>query len=103
MNGELIWEQIYYDADWIQGQNLFVQDNKIYIIGSIIRGNLRSELLLISYDMDGNRLFISEWGGADDELGRDLIIIGDSGYLVGNTESVGNCDKAFIVKVKIQS
>ena len=101
LSGELVWAKIFNDADWAQGQNLFVEENTIYVTGSIIRDNNRSELLLISYDLNGNMIFIEEWGGADDELGRDLIIIGNYAYIVGHTDSVGNCAKAFIVKVKL--
>lgn len=70
----------------IIGKSIVAKDGNLYALGiKQLNNTLDSDLVLISWDEDGNELWNSTWGGPDPEIAESVWIVQNSIYCVGHT------------------
>ncbi|MBD3229930.1 MAG: hypothetical protein GF329_17235 [Candidatus Lokiarchaeota archaeon] len=97
-----IWNRTWGDSKNEAGYSVVAQDEILYSCGSTSSyGSGSRDLLFIIYDYSGNQLYYSLWGGSDEDISEDIVVIGDEIYICGYTKSyaIGGYD-GFLLKLK---
>jgi len=100
LNGELIWDVTWDDGGGEVGRSIRVDETDgSLIVGLNSNASGSNDIVMLRVDSEsGSVLDRGEWGGPEDEEVHDFVLRGDSGWLAGQTKSVGsgNYDAMFM-------
>ncbi len=111
--GEVVWSKLIGTSGNDAGRKIVFEDNYIYVIGEtsgeLVSGNFMgvSDSFIAKYDINGNQIWIKQFGTDNVDAVRDIAIIGNDIYLTGltygtfpNNVNIGDSD-IFIAKYDI--
>ncbi len=95
--GNPIWNQSYGGPGWDECFDLVeCHDGGFAITGETLSfGNGGTEVILVKTDILGNEMWMSAFGGPEDDRGSSIVRCGDGGYAIGATThsfGVGSSD-----------
>lgn len=90
--GNLYWTRNWGGPGTEDSRSLVADgDSIIYVVGTTTSyGNGGSDIFVLKYDSAGTLLDSITWGGAYDEVAKDVVMSGDHLYITGETQSFGN-------------
>lgn len=90
--GNLLWTRNWGGAGTEDSRSLVIDgDSMIYVVGTTTSyGNGGSDIFVLKYDNSGTLIDSIIWGGAYDEVAKDVVMFGDHLYITGETQSFGN-------------
>lgn len=90
--GQLQWSKTWGGASTEDCRAVTTDgDSFIYVVGTTgSYGNGEKDIFVLKYDSAGTLLDSLFWGGAYDEVAKDVVRYGDYLYITGETESFGN-------------
>jgi len=90
--GQLQWSRIWGGTSTEDCRATVTDgDSIIYVVGTTgSYGNGEKDIFVLKYDSAGTLLDLLFWGGAYDEVAKDVVMYGDYLYITGETESFGN-------------
>lgn len=91
-SGNLQWTRNWGGAGTEDSRSLVVDgDSMVYIVGTTTSyGNGGSDIFVLKYTSAGTLIDSIIWGGAYDEVAKDVVMFGDHLYITGETQSFGN-------------
>ena len=85
-----IWNVTWSGSNNDYGEGVFVYGDYIYVVGyTNSSGAGGYDICLLKYDLNGNKIWNTTWGGNDNDCGWDIFVYGDYIYVVGYTDSFG--------------
>ncbi len=96
--GTLQWEPLWgVTSTTSMGHEIIVDGNSVYVVGSTTwtraNGMGGLDMLVLKYDMAGNQLWNTTWGGLGSDSAYGVTIDNNILYVVGKTESWGAGDQ----------
>ncbi len=90
--GQLHWTSIWGGTGTEDSRSLVTDgDSIVYIVGTTSSyGNGGKDIFVLKYDTAGTLIDSLIWGGAYDEVAKDVAIYADYLYITGETKSYGN-------------
>lgn len=90
--GNLLWTRNWGGPGTEDSRSLVVDgDSMIYVVGTTTSyGSGGSDIFILKYDNSGMLIDSIIWGGAYDEVAKDVVMFGDLLYITGETQSFGN-------------
>jgi hypothetical protein len=88
--GNLIWFKTWGGEDHDYGYGIFGEEDHIYITGETRNsGSGESDICILKYDVLGDLIWESVWGGVYSDVGRDITVYDRHVYVTGRSESFG--------------
>lgn len=90
--GQLKWSRIWGGKGTEDARSLATDgDSIIYVVGTTSSyGNGQKDIFILKFDSTGTLIDSLFWGGAYDEIAKDVASFGDYLYITGETNSFGN-------------
>ncbi len=90
--GQLHWTSIWGGAGTEDSRSLVTDgDSIVYVVGTTSSyGSGGKDIFVLKYDTAGTLIDSLLWGGAYDEVAKDVAMYGDYLYITGETSSYGN-------------
>ncbi len=91
-DGTPLWEKTYGGSDWDRAHSIIqLVDSGFVLVGDTYSyGNGNADIYMIRTDKNGDTLWTTTYGGAENDFGNAVILDGDSLVIAGGTESFGN-------------
>ncbi len=98
--GNLMWERTWGGTKNEAGRDIFISDDCLYVVGNTRSfGAGEHDVLILKTDLSGDPIWYETWGGARRDIGRDLFILENDIYVVGDTQSFGDGERdIFLLK-----
>lgn len=92
-SGDLLWQRTQPFPLDAEAHAVAVQPTAIMVTGRQANFGGTSDALFLAYDLDGDLLMSTSWGGIADEEGRALVATSDGHFVMaGSTRSYGPMD-----------
>jgi hypothetical protein len=96
--GNLIWFRTWGGEDHDYGYGIYCEEDHIFLTGETRNfGSGESDICILKYDIEGNHLWQSVWGGGASDTGRDIIVYDRHLYVTGQSESFGEGTSSVIL------
>ncbi len=96
--GNLLWFRTWGGEDHDYGYGIYGEGDHIFLTGETRNfGSGESDICILKYDIEGNYLWQTIWGGGDSDTGRDIIVYDRHLYVTGQSESFGEGTSSVIL------
>jgi len=91
-DGTPLWEKTYGGSDWDRAHSIIqLADSGFVLVGETYSyGNGNADIYMVRTDKNGDTLWTTTYGGAENDFGNAVILDGDSLVIAGGTESFGS-------------
>jgi hypothetical protein len=98
--GNLIWYKTWGGSEEDLGYEICISNGHIYVAGTTKSfGASGYDAVTLKTDLSGNPIWYETWGGTAEDIARDLHVLGNEIYVVGDTTSFGSGERdIFLLK-----
>lgn len=91
MSGNELWNRTWGGNAWDRAFSIAVDSSSIYVVGETLSyGSGLADVFVLKYDLNGNLLWETTWGGNENDTACSIAIDSSSIYVVGDTASFGS-------------